>query len=259
MLKITTFGEFSISDGKQTLTEQNKRSRKMWTLLQYIIAHHNKEISQNELIELLWPEGESDNPSGALKTQMHRLRTVLEELDTEGEIIISTLGAYAFNNKIPHEADFELFEECMRNSAEDISDSERLEYLLKAIALYKGDFLHKSALDSWVMPLNAYFHARYIKAVHEANNLLYKAGRKQEIVDICRRAVIIDPMDEALHCRLIRTLAELGDTKGAADQYSYVTSLYLDQGITPLGRADFPLRQNLCGKGQKHKQYLGRA
>ena len=233
MLKITTFGEFSISDGSQTLTEQNKRSRKMWTLLQYIIAHHNKEISQNELIELLWPEGESDNPSGALKTQMHRLRTVLEKLDTEKEIIISTLGAYAFNNKIPHEADFELFEEYMRNSAEDIPDSERLEYLLKAVSLYKGDFLHKSALDSWVMPLNAYFHARYLKAVHEANNLLYKADRKQEIVDICRRAVIIDPMDEALHCRLIRTLTELGDAKSAADQYSYVTSLYLDQGITP--------------------------
>lgn len=233
MLKITTFGEFSLSSEKHTLTEQNKRSRKMWTLLQYFIANHNREISQNELIELLWPEGESDNPSGALKTQLHRLRTVLEKLETGEEVIVSTLGAYAFNSRLPHEADFELFEEYLEKSGGSIPDNERLEYLLKAISLYKGDFLHKSALDPWVMPLNAYYHSLYIKAVNQASDLLYKAGRKQETADICRKAVIIDPMDEALHCRLIKTLGDLGDTKAAAEQYRYATSIFLDQGITP--------------------------
>lgn len=233
MIIINTFGEFSVSDGNSVLTEQTKRSRKMWTLLQYFIAHHDREISQNELIELLWPEGDSDNPTGALKTQLHRLRNVLETLDAGGEIIVSALGTYAFNNKIDYTIDFDVFEELIQKSGNDIPDSEKLELLMEAIRLYKGDFLHKSALDSWVVPINAYYHARYIKAVHEANELLLAAGRKQEIIDICRRAIIIDPLDERVHLRLIKMLAETGDLKAAADQYRFITQLYYNQGITP--------------------------
>ena len=43
-LKITMLGEFSMSYGENTITEQRKRSKKMWTLLQFMIANHNREI-----------------------------------------------------------------------------------------------------------------------------------------------------------------------------------------------------------------------
>ena len=49
-LKITMLGEFSISYGENVITEQSKRSKKMWTLLQFLVAKHNREISQKELI-----------------------------------------------------------------------------------------------------------------------------------------------------------------------------------------------------------------
>ena len=67
-------GEFSVTYGENRITEQSKRSKKMWTLLQFLIANHNRDISQSELINLLWGEKSSENPVGALKTSLHRLR-----------------------------------------------------------------------------------------------------------------------------------------------------------------------------------------
>ena len=93
-LKITMLGDFSMTYGENTITEQAKRSKKMWTLLQFLIANHNREISQNELISLLWGNKESDNPVGALKTSLHRLRACLAALGLpEGmEVIINSMG-----------------------------------------------------------------------------------------------------------------------------------------------------------------------
>ena len=67
-LKINMLGEFSISCGSKTADGSLSRSKKLWTLLEYLVAFRDREVSQNELIELLWPEGETENPANTLKT-----------------------------------------------------------------------------------------------------------------------------------------------------------------------------------------------
>ena len=111
-IKITTFGEFSISYGDNVITERSKRSKKMWTLLQFMIANHNRAISQTELINLLWANKNSENPVGALKTSLHRLRACLAELGLpeDKEIIVNSMGSYAFNNSLDCDIDFDSFE-----------------------------------------------------------------------------------------------------------------------------------------------------
>jgi DNA-binding SARP family transcriptional activator len=234
-LKITMFGEFSISYNGIVLTEKSRRSRNIWSLLQYLITFHDREISQFELIDLLWGESESDNPVGALKTQMHRLRSVLKELGCEQEIVVNTLGSYAFNNNIPHTIDTEVFEDLYKRSRNpNLSYKEILSYLKQAIALYRGDFLPKSSLESWVVPINTYYRSLYVKIVHETVDLLYQEGNLKEITEICRKAIIIDPYDEKLHYHLIFALSELGDQKSAKEHYHYVTDLFYTKfGVTP--------------------------
>ena len=68
-------GEFTVGYRDKVISEKDKRGKKMRTLLQYLIAHREREVSQNELIEQLWPD--SDNPANALKTLVHRTREVL--------------------------------------------------------------------------------------------------------------------------------------------------------------------------------------
>jgi two-component SAPR family response regulator len=81
VLKINMFGEFSMTYGCYTVDDQSNRSKKVWTLLEYLITFRNKEISQTDLIELLWPDEESDNPANALKTLLYRVRSVIDQLN----------------------------------------------------------------------------------------------------------------------------------------------------------------------------------
>lgn len=233
-LRITMLGEFSVTCGDVTLNEQNKRSKKLWTLFQYLVTFHDREISQNELLDSLWEDETSDNPAGALKTQMHRLRAMLSELGYDKEIIINTRGTYAFNNSANFTIDAEEFEKLCKRSQNTNDENEKLDCLKRAIALYKGDFLPKISLEQWVVPINTYYHSIYIKAVHKAIELLYKKGQLHEVAELCRKAMIFDPYDEPLHYNLIKVLAELGDQQNAKAAYKYVTDLFYNKfGVNP--------------------------
>lgn len=233
-LRITMLGEFSVTCGDVTLNEQNKRSKKLWTLFQYLVTFHDREISQNELLDSLWEDETSDNPAGALKTQMHRLRAMLSELGYDKEIIINTRGTYAFNNSADFTIDAEEFEKLCKRSQNTNDENEKLDCLKRAIVLYKGDFLPKISLEQWVVPINTYYHSIYIKAVHKAIELMYKRGQLQEVAELCRKAMIFDPYDEPLHYNLIKVLAELGDQQNAKAAYKYVTDLFYNKfGVNP--------------------------
>ncbi len=223
------FGEFSVTFGERSIDYRLNRSKKIWTLLEYLITFRDREISQNELIELLWPEDELDNPANTLKTLLHRVRALVEDLGLEDvrKIITYKRSTYAWTPSIPCEVDTEQFEKLIAASQSPvISSEERLSILLSAIELYKGDFLPKNASDSWVLPISTYYRGCFIKAVNDATKLLKDANRTAEIVDICQKAVVIDPYEENLHVTLISALIQTNQRRKALEHYDYVKELF---------------------------------
>ena len=71
----TMFGQFSRSYRDKRLCENEYRGSKMILLLEYLISQRGTEITQNELIDLLWSD--SKNPANALKTLLHRTSCLL--------------------------------------------------------------------------------------------------------------------------------------------------------------------------------------
>lgn len=233
-LKITMFGEFSVSYNDNTISEQSKRSKKLWLLLQYLVVHHGHSVNQTELIDVLNGDDEGVNPASALKTQIHRLRDILGELGCEEQIIVCINGAYSINSEINLEIDAEEFEAAFKEAGNAKNKSEKLKLILKAVNLYVGDFLAKSAYEAWVVPLNTYYRSIYSKAVRIAIELLGEAGKLHDIIAICSKATTINPYDEFVHYSHIKALAELGDQEGAKRQYETVTHLMMNKfGITP--------------------------
>lgn len=230
-LKITMFGEFSVTYGENVINEQSKRSKKMWTLLQFLIANHNRDISQSELTNLLWGEKNSENPVGALKTSLHRLRGCLSELKLpEGEeMIVNAMGTYAFNNRLNASIDFDDFEMLYKKSLLAQSEKEKTALSMAAIDLYKGDFLHKSREDEWVKPINAYYHSLYLRIVRETLETLYHHKYFTELLDIARRALTIEQLDDQIHYYYVKALAESGEKAAAKAHYAYVMDLFYNK------------------------------
>ena len=84
VLKINMLGEFSISYGDETADDQSNRSKKLWSLLEYLITFRDREVRQAEIIEFLWPEDRIDDPANTLKTLLHRVRSLVNGLGLSG-------------------------------------------------------------------------------------------------------------------------------------------------------------------------------
>ena len=239
-LKVYTLGEFAITavapDGSETrLTDGLGRSKKLWMLIEYLALHREREVSQDELIDLLWSEGDLENPLGSLKLIVHRSRNELSSFGSVSgkQIIVNRRGAYAWGDRFKTLVDADEFDELCRRAGSGAPE-QRIESMLRAIEIYRGDFLPKSASEPWVMPLSTYYHTKYINLCLDAVTLLREAGRYNEVIDICQRAVDIDPYVETLHLSLIRAMAASGSPKAALDRYNRTTKLFLTQfGVTP--------------------------
>lgn len=236
LLNISMLGEFTISCGDIVVGDTLRRSKKIWTLIEYLIVFRDKEISQNDLIELLWrEEDDSLNPTGAIKTLLNRTRTVLEELGCGRDIIIQKNGSYAWNKDIPIVIDIDEFEHLceMYFSANEITDKE-LNLGVAAVDIYKGDFLPSNSLETWAVPLVTYYHSLYLRLIHSLIEELVDLSRWDNIITICKKGVLIDQFDENIHYYLIKALAQKGEYQSAITQYDYMLNLFYNRlGVNP--------------------------
>lgn len=236
-LHINMLGGCSLSYKNRIISDQVIRSKKPWLLLEYLIAFRDRELSQTELIDAIYPEGKSDNPVNALKTLVHRIRAMLGELDfSDGKnLILQARGTYMWNNTMHFDLDIDLFDALYSYAVSTTSvPEEQLECLLAALALYTGDLLPKSSMESWVIQLSAYYHNRYIDGVRRACELLHERSRYEEIVSICQNAVKIDPYEESIYYHLILALIDLGRHQTALTVYKDMTNLFFREfGVTP--------------------------
>lgn len=234
MIHIHMLGEFRITAAEKTISDQNNHSKKLWNLLEYLITYRNKEIAQSDLIDLLWGEDESSNPTGALKTLMHRVRNMLKELGYPQELIIQRRGTYSWNTNVPCTVDIDTFEKLCLDGSHIAEPHLRLEKYRKAIAMYKGDFLPKTNYEPWVVPVSAYYHTMFLKIVSESIEILMNEQSYADVANVCWQALTIDQYTEFLHYNLIRSLYLSGNQRAALKQYSTTTDLFFSKfGITP--------------------------
>lgn len=51
-------GQFTLRYGDRTISDSDDRSRRVWSLLAYMIYNHGRSFAQEELIHLYWSNGE---------------------------------------------------------------------------------------------------------------------------------------------------------------------------------------------------------
>lgn len=236
IIYISMLGQFMIQIGDKSICDNNNHSKKPWSLLEYLVTFRKKDITPDELIELIWAGDESSNPGGALKTLLFRSRKLLEPLGISPQrLIIQRRGSYAWTKDIETVVDIDVFETlCHEAQKNNINNDHCLELCMEAINLYKGDFLPKSGWESWVVPISTYYHSLYMKIVHTAISLLVLEHAYQKIINVCQRAIRIEPFDEEFHYQLIDSLYRSGDQRGALEHYNHTTEMFYNEfAITP--------------------------
>lgn len=228
-LNIQFLGSFTITYGKEKLSNDNSRTKQLWLLLEYLIINRNSDVSIDRLESVLWPGEEIDNPANALKNLIYRLRNLLAKVGrtAEEEYIISRGGNYAWNNEVPCQIDIEEFERHYRAaSSGNLSMEKQIEHYNAAIEIYKGDFLNSLSYEEWVVPLCTYYRNVFFDCVASVCDLLLENRRYEEVDRVCSKAIAIDPFEEKIQLMKMRALIAQGKNPQALQHYEYVTALY---------------------------------
>ena len=236
-LQVQMLGQFTLRYGDRTISDSDDRSRRVWSLLAYMLYNHGRSFAQEELIHLYWSNNEkSADPGNALKSIFHRIRTALDKLQPGlGRLLIRRkAGRYFWNNAMPLSLDIEDFEAHFHAAEAAGDDDVRLTEYQAALALYAGDPLPRMTDEIWTIPIVAYYHSLYTRAAAGAIELLEKQERTAEAVALCRRAIHIEPYQEDLYERLMRGLLRTGDMKGAMSVYEEMSEqLFAHFGVMP--------------------------
>ena len=235
-IRVTMLGGFSIAQGGRAIDDGSNRMRKVWLLLAFLILSRRETLPIDRYLALLQEGGDTAaDPGGRVKAMFYRARTLLDQLGegTGHAWIIRRDGNYAWNCDLPLTVDAEEFEAlCRAASAEQ--GSRRLALQLQALDLYKGDLLPRLSMEPWVMPRAAWYHQLYLDTAVDALGGLTGEERWPEALELCTRALRIEPYSEELYQYLMRCRMALGDRAGAVSAYDEMSELLFSTfGVMP--------------------------
>jgi DNA-binding SARP family transcriptional activator len=220
MLTVDTLGKVQLEFGGIILREDEIRSSMLTKLFAYLLLHREQSMKTEDIIEALWEEGEVDNPAGALKNLMYRLRNLLKKSLGRDDFILTNRGAYQWNAKIPVKVDAEEFEALIEQArSETASKDRKIALYEQAIALYQGDFMPGITELHWIITLNAYYHSLFLVCVKELAELYLAEERYAELESVCNEALRYDKVDESLHYYLILARIRMNNWKLGMQSY----------------------------------------
>ena len=107
VLKIKTLGRLHITDGENEFPQEKKRSAQVELLIVYLILNRNANITNPQLIDFLWPDGNADKPEGALRNLIYRARKEMKQFFKEVDCIKSKGRSYYWNPEVECRVDYE--------------------------------------------------------------------------------------------------------------------------------------------------------
>ncbi|MBS3873854.1 MAG: winged helix-turn-helix domain-containing protein [Firmicutes bacterium] len=233
-LKITTLGHFAVVNGSSCISHSCGRSRKIWDLFKLLLVHHDRVLMPESIVEQLWPEKPYDDARGAVRTLVHRLRSVLGE---DMDYIKFTQGGYTFSLYHDVWLDIHVFENTCRQARQLAKQGlmpEAVHLYKQGLSLYQGDLLPECPYSDWLLPHRGHYHSLYVQAVAELAVLLDEQHSYAELEEEVTRALMVDYYEETLHLILLQTLLREGKFTQAKWHYEKVTSVfYREMGLKP--------------------------
>lgn len=232
-LFISTLGVFNIKHEDISFLEGSSRSYKLFKLLQYFITFRNKKILADTIIDNVWPNHESFDPSNMLRAQIYRLRQLIKSIIPEGEdeslymTINFSNGYYSLDIGERVSIDIEEFERLISMGDSNINRDINLaiDSYEKALDIYKGSYLEENAYELWLVPMKNYYNKLYIKTVYKLLEILKERNIHEKIIKICQNAIAYEPNEEKIHIYLMEAFLKIGQIKDAKIHYEYMTFL----------------------------------
>ncbi|MGM0611503.1 MAG: BTAD domain-containing putative transcriptional regulator [Thermodesulfobacteriota bacterium] len=219
-IRIYTLGRFALIKDGSPLSFTKKARGKPLEMLKTIIALGGRDVNENEVLDLLWPEADGDAAHGAFKTNLHRLRRLLgyhEALhSSEGKITLDPrycwVDAWVFERMLS-QADT-----AWQSAAKEQDMQKAADLAQKALKYYKGPLFQSE--EGMAISHREYLHHRFIQAMELLGNYRQERKELEKAIALYEKGLKIDELVEPFYRGLMVCNHRLGRMAKAWNAYN---------------------------------------
>lgn len=239
-LKIYTLGRFGLVREDTPVVFSGKVQQKSLALLKALIAFGGRDVREEQLADLLWPDAEGYAAHSAFTTALSRLRQLLGIEKAirfqDGRATLDPrycwVDAWAFE-RASGQADA-IWRERQRKAKGGVGIEEGMRLAERAITMYKGHFLQADVGHPWTASLRERLRDKYLRLIARAGGHLEQTGEWQKAVEYYTKGLHVDDLAEEFYQRLIVCHCQLGQHAKAMGVYDRCRSvLSANLGIAP--------------------------
>jgi DNA-binding SARP family transcriptional activator len=238
-LSIQTLGAFRVYRGDELVPDRAWRGKRMKTLLKLLVALGGSKVSQETMMDTLWPGNDAAAAAVNLRSLLSRLRRTLEpgmETGFESFYLRSKEGSLSLDQDRCR-VDVKEF----HHHIEEGKKLERDQRLAEALAayreagdLYQGDFLEEDRNEDWVLPFREQLISEYLDLLHRIARLAESLGEPEDVPMWYWKILTKNPLDEEASRGLMRSLHRLGRRAEALRAYQECRErLIAELGVEP--------------------------
>ena len=221
LVRIYTLGRFTLLVDDKPARAGRKAQHKPLELLKALIAQGGREVGEDTLTTMLWPDAEGDTARQAFDTTLHRLRKLLGD----EQAILLYDRKLSINNRFcwvdcwALERLLSETETILANPDTDPDGAALAQHVGRIQALYHGPFLGKEFGASWSISLRERLRSRYLRHVIGAGARWQQIGRWDRAIECYRKGLEVDDLAEQLYQNLMRCHQQLGQRSEALAVY----------------------------------------
>jgi DNA-binding SARP family transcriptional activator len=218
-LTIHLFGAFRVQQGHRPLVTFPTQNCK--ALFAYLVLNRDRPHSRDQLLGIFWGERAEPTARKCLRTDLWRLRHLLEPPGTRpGTYLTLRDHCVRFNALGPHTLDVEEFEDRVQavdRPGHRLTHAES-QLLREAVKLYRGDLLDGLYHD-WCVYERERFRLKFRTALERLMSFYKEHEDWTEAIGCAQRLLATEPLLEHVHRDLMRFHYAVGDRPSALQQF----------------------------------------
>ena len=245
MLEIRLLGRFDVQRGRKPIAPEAWPRRKTAELLKLLATDRGRHVTQDELIDQLFPNLEPGKARRNLQNRISELRRVLEpdlETASASRFIVTEHEGYRFSDDATCWVDVEAFEDALQAARLYETDgrwTEAAGFLNEAVDLYVGDYLVEDRYADWTQLPRRRLRDQYVSALSRLATCRSRLGQPQAAIEWARRAFDAEPSRESLCAQLMGLYRQTGQTMEALTIYeTHRETLRNDLAVEPSAEID---------------------
>lgn len=236
-VSIKLLGPISIAYAGIEIKEDEWPTQKALRIFAHL-AITRTAISDELLMETLWPDAPTSKARNSLRNAIHQARTVLKKLipSKTSELLQRSRKSGTTSLSFKFILDTERLEHLLQQAASALEADKTesaLEQAKLALNLYRGDFM-EGFHDYWVEGLRVSFRELQQRALAILSRAYLNTSRFEEAEVAARRMLSIDDLREDAHQIVIRALVADGRSAEAIRHYEQAVNLFEREiGVSP--------------------------